>query len=394
MNPATRRTILLVPDDSLFLAFRLPRILRDAGCDVDLLCLPDELMIRSRHIRTAFPEGTHDAIFRRLLEILRDPARPWQKVVVANEAIARRLFASGDTAALANWQPGAAEPLWRSFFVDKLGLASVWEAGVLPVPPGRACACLREVEEFAHEHGWPIIVKPPHGAGGCGVMKVDGPRELRAQAAALAFPILAQKFIRGVRGVADMFTADGRALAWLTSYSTRQYSGEFSSSTARHFQAMPEIRPLIAQVARLTRFEGFCGFDWIREEETGRHWLVEFHPRAPSGFRFGRFCGVSFPAAIEAWLDGSAYSFPPQVQPPGKGVRAHYFTSDLIRCVRRRDWAGLRAWLPGSGARHDVFWDDLPLMFAWAVRRLWRRFRPPATRSRAQQGEKVTAKHE
>jgi hypothetical protein len=44
---------------------------------------------------------------------------------------------------------------------------------------------------------------------------------------------------------------------------------------------------------------------------------------------------------------------------------------DLIRCVTERDWKGLRAWLPWSQYRHDVFWDDLPLFLGWLVSRTW-----------------------
>lgn len=380
MKCAPPRKILLVPDVSFYLAFRLPRLFREAGCGVDLLCLPGELMIRSRYVGTSILESTPDALYRRLLEILRDPARPWQAVVIANEAVSRRLFASGDAGVLAQWQPGAADLMARLLFTDKFGMEAVWRSGLLPVPPGRACWSALEIEEFAHEQGWPVIVKPPEGTGGWGVCRFDGPGELHDRAATLAFPIFAQKFIHGRRGVVDMFTADGRPLAWLTSYSTRQFHGVFTGSTARFFQAMPEIEPLIAQVARFTRFEGFCGFDWIQEEGTGRHYLVEFHPRAPSGFRFGRFCSVNFPAAIMAWLNGNAMSFSQSVQPPGSSVRAHYFTSDLFRCLRQRDWKGLKAWLPGSGARHDVFWDDLPLLWTWATCRLWQKLRASGIR--------------
>ncbi|HEY0550611.1 MAG TPA: hypothetical protein VGF13_13485, partial [Verrucomicrobiae bacterium] len=135
----------------------------------------------------------------------------------------------------------------------------------------------------------------------------------------------------------------------------------------RLFHAMPALEPLVKQAARFTKFEGFCGFDWIEEEATGVHYLIEFHPRPPSGFRFGRFCGVDFAAAITTWLKGDGAIFPAQVQAPGSSIAAHYFSGDLLRCFRQRDWQGLKLWLPGSGACHDVFWDDPRLFAAWVV---------------------------
>jgi len=142
---------------------------------------------------------------------------------------------------------------------------------------------------------------------------------------------------------------------------------------------MPELQPMVEHLARLTRFEGFCGFDWIQEETTGRHYLIEFHPRATSGYRFSNFCGVNFSAAITAWLKQETEKFPTQVQPMGNPVAAHYFTCDLLRCFRQHDWQGLKAWFPGSGAVHDIFWDDIPLFAAWGIQRISQRFRKRST---------------
>lgn len=52
-------------------------------------------------------------------------------------------------------------------------------------------------------------------------------------------------------------------------------------------------------------------------------------------------------------------------QNKGRAVPAHYFTYDLSRCLRERDWQGLKAWLPGSGVCHNMFWDDLPVLLVW-----------------------------
>lgn len=363
----------MVPEGLIYLAFRLPRMFCEAGWDVDLLSLPDDPIIRSRYISASFQEKNFDEIFERLKKILRDPRRPWQAVIITHEKTVRRLVATGDPELLNNWQPGAMDPLANEFVLSKFGLATAARRWQLPVPPGQVCRTLPEINLFGHRTGWPIIVKPPDESGGAGVVKYNSPAELASDRASLTFPVLAQKYIQGRRGLAEMLCASGRPLAWLCSYSTRRKGGEFGPSTARLFRAMPKLQPTVEQVARLTRFEGFCGFDWIEEEATGRHYLIEFHPRPASGYRFGRFCGVDFSAAIAAWLKGESDGFPPRIQPEGVSVPAHYFSGDLSRCFRQRDWQGLKSWLPGSGARYDVFFlDDAPLFTAWALQR-WRR---------------------
>jgi hypothetical protein len=119
---ACRPKVLLVPEPSLYLAFRLPMLFEKAGWDVDLLCLAGELMVHSRYVSTCIEEKTTDALFNRLQSILRDPLRPWQAFIVVDERIARRLFATGDPELLQHWQPGAMEPQVRDFLVSKSGL--------------------------------------------------------------------------------------------------------------------------------------------------------------------------------------------------------------------------------------------------------------------------------
>jgi hypothetical protein len=366
----------MVPEGagSLYLAFRLPALFQKAGWDVDLLCLAGDPLIYSRYLRASLQEENFDDVFSRLQKILRDPQRPWQSVIVTHEKITRRLIATGDAALLRNWQPGAMDPPVNEFLLDKFGLATAGHAWQLPIPPCRICRTLSDVESFGSDAGWPIIVKPPGESSGTGVARFDSPKHLASDRATFMLPVLAQKYVAGRRGVAEMLCSAGRPLAWLSSYSTKRSYGEFGPSTARLFRAMPELQPMVEQLARMTRFEGFCGFDWIEEETTGRHYLIEFHPRPGSGFRFGRVCGVDFPAAIAAWLRREADAFPTLVQAPGISVAAHYFSCDLLRCFRQRDWQGLKPWLPGSGACHDVFWDDAPLLAAWVIQRCRRLF--------------------
>jgi hypothetical protein len=361
-----------VPEGGLYLAFRLPPLFRNAGWNVDLLCVEGDPVVHSRYVETTLQEESRDALEDRLKQILRDPQRPWQAVIVAHEGTMRRMVATEDPSLLNNWQPGALAKDVREFLQGKFALATVHERRLWLVPASKICQTVAEIREFGNASGWPIIVKPGDLSGGKGVVKFDSPAALESNQEPLVFPTLAQKYIQGQRGVVDMLCAEGRPLAWLASDSSKRAHGEFSPSTARNFRAIPELQPLVEKVARFTRFEGLCGFDWIKEDNTGQYYLIEFHPRPSSGFRFGRSCGVDFPAAIAAWLKLDSAAFPTQVQAPGNLVVAHYFSGDLARCLRARDWRGLAAWLPGGGISHDVYWDDPRLLFAliWrAVRR-------------------------
>ncbi|MEO7098042.1 MAG: ATP-grasp domain-containing protein [Luteolibacter sp.] len=357
------------------MALRLPRVWRQAGYEVDLLCLDGEILGSSRFVDHVIQEATAEDLFQRLIGILRVNDARWQAVVVVDEQLVRKLIASGDRAVLENWQPGALDYEVGSFFLSKFGLEMVSKNPAMQIPPSRVCRTAEEIASFGESVGWPVILKPANGSGGTGVVRYDSVIELETKLPLPELPVLAQKFIFGKEGVVEMFCSAGRPLAWLASHSTRRMGGAFSYSTARMFLPKPELCPLVEQVARFTNFEGFCGFDWIRDENTGIHWMIEFHPRASAGLRFADRCGVDFSAAIVAAMTPGTAEFSPRVQMSGTSVAAHSFPWDLFRCLRDWDWRGLAMWLPGRNVHHDVFWDDSPLFKSWGRARFRELFR-------------------
>ncbi len=367
--PATGLRVLLIPDVTLFISFRLLPILHRAGFQVDVLCVEGDPLAHSRYTATAIQQPNPAAQFQWLKRALRQSPSPWSAIIVTCEPFVQQLAANGDAALLQNWQPGLLDPLVRDFCMSKFGLTAARAKWNLPIPESRVCQNKTEIEAFGESVRWPIIVKPPQSSGGGGVLKLESPEEIRSAPEEIQFPILAQKYIHGRRGTTEMFCFQGRCLAWLASYILKTTHGPYGPSTAREFLPLPGHQSLIDELAQFTRFEGFCGFDWIEETGTGQIYLLEFHPRATSGVRFGSACGVDFSEAVAVWSGKAADSITPEVQPAGNRVLAHYFTVDLFRCFRQRDWAGLKAWLPGSGACHDVYWDDLPLFFAWVFSR-------------------------
>jgi hypothetical protein len=133
---------------------------------------------------------------------------------------------------------------------------------------------------------------------------------------------------------------------------------------------MPTLGPLMEKIAARTRFEGFCGMDWIEEAGTGRHYLLEFNPRLTSGFRSAYACGLDCAPAVAAWVSEDLPSAAPLTLAVGRETPVHYFPTDLIRCLRQRDWKGLQHWLPGARSCHDWCADDFAVMLAWARQRL------------------------
>lgn len=378
VSTAPQRAVLLVPDATLYLAYRALRLFRDAGVAVDLLCPAGHPLTHSRYVRHGCTVTDWSEVEARMTHFLRSPQRPWKRMLVAHEPSARRLIGSLDASALANWQPGAAVPGVKAFFQGKFGLLGAQARWGLPVPPSRICHSVDEVRAFATEIGGAIIVKPSEEMGGLGIKKFPNAAAVAAAGKSLKFPLLAQKFIVGRRIVLELFCSGGRLLGWMASYSIAQANGPFSYSTGRQFRAMPALQPLAELVAH-TGFEGFGGLDCLEEDGTGQVYVMEFNPRHSSGWRFARDCGADFVPAVAAWVDGKP-SLTPITQAPDREVTAHYFPTDLVRCLRQRDWAGLKNWLPGAKSRHDICWDDPMPFLASTLGRFSKKLRSKAAK--------------
>jgi hypothetical protein len=375
---APQRAVLLVPDGTLYLTFRALRMFHDAGVAVDLVCPQDHPLVRSRYLRHVCKVADWEAAETLVARFLRSPSRPWQRILVTHEPSVRRMLATLDAAALVNWQPGTALPGSREFFQGKFGLLGAQARWGLPLPPSKICHNPDELRAFAEEIGGPIVVKPSEQMGGVGIKKFADAAAVAAAGKSLEFPLLAQKFIVGRRIVLEIFSTQGRLLGWLASYSIAQANGPFTYSTGRLFRAMPALLPLAEMIAR-SQFEGFSGVDCMEETATGQVYVMEFNPRHSSGWRHGRDCGVDFSKAIAAWVDDTR-NFKTLTQAPGFEVPVHYFPTDLIRCLRQRDWPGMKNWLPGAKSRHDICWDDPMPFLASTVGRLLKKLRGKAAK--------------
>lgn len=109
-------------------------------------------------------------------------------------------------------------------FRDKARMKRLLEAAGLPCAHHRLVYSDREAWEFAREVGYPLIVKPPAGAGAQSTFRVDDDAALGAALAANSpgreQPVLLEEFITGEEHSFETFTLDGRPVFHsLTHYS-------------------------------------------------------------------------------------------------------------------------------------------------------------------------------
>lgn len=100
---------------------------------------------------------------------------------------------------------------------DKAQMKSVWRAAGIPCARHRLADTRQAAEDFAAEVGFPIVVKPPAGAGAKSTFRLDGPDDLRVWLdSAPPSPdrtAMMEEFLTGDEGSFDSVLVDGQ-LVW------------------------------------------------------------------------------------------------------------------------------------------------------------------------------------
>jgi len=101
-------------------------------------------------------------------------------------------------------------------FRDKARMKDVLREHGLPCARHRLCAQAEEAFAFGRESGYPVVVKPPAGAGARNTFRVNDERELAGTLRSLpprpGAPLLLEEFLSGREFSFDSVTLDGRHL--------------------------------------------------------------------------------------------------------------------------------------------------------------------------------------
>ena len=109
------------------------------------------------------------------------------------------------------------DPVTARNFRDKAQMKTVLEAAGVPCARHRLADSVQAATDFARQVGFPLVVKPPAGAGAKSTFRLDDPADLTAWLAAMPptpdRPAMIEEFLTGEEGSYDSVTVDGR-IVW------------------------------------------------------------------------------------------------------------------------------------------------------------------------------------
>jgi glutathione synthase/RimK-type ligase-like ATP-grasp enzyme len=372
-----KRKVLLIADAHLHLIWPLPRLFHQAGAHLVLLAPQTQLFRHSRFVDEwiDLQPGFQETLGGRIATQL--AAHRDALVVFTSQPLLDVFFAEAHPALTPN---GLNAELWRAL-ADKSAFQAWATARHLPVPPGRLCATMDEAVAWVEQHGVAML-KSDGVHGGMGVRKVTDADEARAawQVLPTTAGIIVQNYIEGDIGCTELVLQHGRPVAWFASTKERSVT-HFGASIVRRLVHPPGMDELVQAVSAASGFHGLCGFDWIQDND-GKLWLLEFHPRTPSGFGWGRYAGVDVPAAVRTLLEDrpGPTRAPLPAEQLARAPLCCYFPAHFWWALTQQP-RDLKYWLPGSNA---VSWRNVPLddprllagVLVFALRQLFRRHCP------------------
>lgn len=262
--------------------------------------------------------------------------------------------------------------------INKDSLYAAARAAGVPTVPGIAAPTFEELLEWSQQHAGPYILKPNYaGVGSCTLREknrvVAGREELLSYARSHGTQSLViQRVLSGGDGnIFDCYglcDRDGRVVSLTSHGRIRQHPPDFGATCYGEIPAALPVRDeqfLFAATERLfksVRYHGIFGIEWLRDQATGRFYLIDFNARPFLTIGHLRDCGVNLPLLAHRELSGESLS-DVDPRPVVKHKRWVYLSKDMesFRVPRHEDRIGVARRLASlAGCRSFAYgsWHD------------------------------------
>ncbi|WP_229218041.1 SapC family protein [Rugamonas apoptosis] len=337
---ATAPKVLLVTFDWSTLV-EMPYVLRQAGCEVHVLCPSFNRTLTSGFYHHWINAGESlDTLLTQLAKLA--ASGTYHAIIIGDDPILWKIYRENIGALLHLLPVRRAEALP---VLSKVGFSEYCRDHAIASPAFIRMDNADATSEVLLSLGLPIVLKENYSNGGAGV------RILHDEAAFLQFvashdfsePLLAQRHIAGdVVGVDALFK-DGELLELVCAYDIDATLGP--ASKRRYFANPPELEDIFIRLGRSALLHGFVNGTLIKEATTQRYFLLEADPRPTKWVVFGRWFGHDFAAAYQRFINAGVpceVAVRPNVgELDSKLAEVEHFPTHFVRLMQagRRDEA-------------------------------------------------------
>jgi len=354
------KRILLFACDEYIQVCRMPRHLKAVGFQVAAIAREGNSLLLSTHLDKKFTFETNIGTITGLFPYLNKACKTFAPHIIIpcdefavnalnylyshlnqNDPQAANLkqlirFSRGDP----NFYETVRHKHMSSALAAKIGIRT---------PAQTPCNGLEDIEVFAAENNYPVVVKGAYGLGGRQVNILESfaaAQKLEPQLHSLGNSVI-QQYIKGKTALSTAAALDGKILAvgvYLKEVST---GGGTGYSSVVRFIDHPEIIDHTKKFACATKISGIFSLDFMLDAQN-KSYFIECNPRPIESSHQGRLTGVDIFEGLIAGLNGQPY----EGKPKYNTVIAHF----PKEWGRDPDSEYLR------NAIHDVPWDEPSLV--------------------------------
>ena len=219
----------------------------------------------------------------------------------------------------------------------------------------------KDVEEILSQIDYPVVIKLRQTSAASGLRRVENPRSIADKYFELVrinnldennLPII-QRSIKGPTICSLELCSQGEVLGQVMIKGLRFMPRTGGTSVFRESVSQPLCEQSSRKIIDYLGFSGFCGFDYILDEETNRPFLIDGNPRVTPSINLAYYAGCDM---IPEWLriaDGKQPSILPCCE---HGVRTKTHFADAVWLLQSY-LAGFKRWSEEAKQRKQ-WWND------------------------------------
>ena len=240
---------------------------------------------------------------------------------------------------------------------------------------------LAEAHETVASVKLPVVIKMRKTSGAAGFRKVYDRRALEKDYAEVVrvnklaeddLPMI-QELIEGPTTCTLHLCQRGEVLGEVMYQGVRTMPRTGGTTVCRESMADPACQAAAAKIVRHLQFTGFCGFDFVIQEGTGKPFLVDGNCRITPAVAMAYHGGCDM---VPAWLEVAAGTSPGKLPATRVGARTKMGFGDFVWLLESyigsfKDWSGERRlrklWWADRKVPDDISSrkDPLPIVMLW-----------------------------
>ena len=329
--PAAHRLLLVTFNWSTLT--EMPFLLKQAGCQVDVLCPRSNLAIQNGYYDRWIDAGdTQETLIAGLIALANQDT--YRYILIGDDPILWKIYRERITALwpLLPIKNPSALPI-----LNKVGFAAHCVRHGIRSPAFHVIGDRAEAATAMACLGLPLVLKANYSNGGHGVTIVTDAAAFQAAIAAHDFsePLLAQQFIAGRQIGTEALFKNGQLLQYVCSEDIEPTRGP--STKRRYFPNDDRIGQLLRQLGQSARLHGFVNGGLLQDHRTQDYYLFEADPRPNKWVPYARWFGRDFAVSFRTFLDEAgatdALVCVPTSEPAPDGWEVEHFTSHFAKLL-------------------------------------------------------------